>query len=399
MAKANKIAVKAKKKTIKSARRGTNMMPLMPTKGLTWNKAKYYTHYEVESREWLTTVKAYIKKNYDKKTVSAINKLPDWKVGGKSHWACTAYLLETQPSLVPVVYKESMKKWILELVDEGVTIVEEKKVEEKSKKNVHVPTIQERISEQSQTACEEIEEWLEKLITDEKNFDPSGFNFVGHFAEKNVSQAHARKIKKYYAGELDEAQAVQSIPTPGEIKKIKDEHEADYALQMREAYGNLDKKKAKKWLQAIESIMSACDMIIDSAKANRKPRAVKSVSKEKMIAKLQYKESDDKYKIVSVNPAEIIDASEVWVFNTKTRKLGKYVAEEHTTIQVKGTTLLFFDQKLSVQKTLRKPEEQLKEFKKAGKVVLRKFIDNINAVDIKLNGRLNKDTIILKTLK
>jgi hypothetical protein len=76
--------------------------------------------------------------------------------------------------------------------------------------------------------------------------------------------------------------------------------------------------------------------------------------------------------------------------------LGKYVAEEHTTIQVKGTTLLFFDEKLSVQKTLRKPEVQLKEFKKAGKVVLRKFMDNINAVEIKLNGRFNGDTIILK---
>ena len=371
----------------------------MPTKGLTWNKAKYYTHYEVESKEWLTTVKAYIKKNYDKKTVSAINKLPDWKIGGQSHWATTAYLLKENPNLVPETYKLSFNKWILSLAEQGASIVEEKKAEENTKKNIYVPTIQERISEQSQTACEEIEEWLEKLITDEKNFDPTGFNFAGHFAEKNVSQAHARKIKKYYAGELSEAQLVQSIPTPGEIKKIKDEREADYALQMREAYSNLDKKGAKKWLQAIESIMSACDMIIDSAKANRKPRAVKSVSKEKMIAKLQYKESDDKYKLVSVNPVEIIDASEVWVFNVKTRKLGKYVAEEHTTIQVKGTTLLFFDQKLSVQKTLRKPEEQLKEFKKAGKVVLRKFMDNINAVDIKLNGRLNKDTIILKTLK
>ena len=399
MAKANKVATKPKKKTARAVRRGANMMPLMPVKNLTWNKAKFYVHYEVESREWLTVVKAYIKKNYDKNTVSAINKLPDWKIGGQSHWATTAYLLDENPNLIPEVYINGIKKWILELAEEGAKVAEVKKAEEKVKKNVHVPTIQERISEQSQTACEEIEEWLEELITDEKNFDPSGFNFIGHFAEKSVSQAHARKIKKYYAGELSEAQAVQSIPTSGEIKKIKDEREADYALQMREAYSNLDKKKAKKWLHAIESIMSACDMVIDSAKANRKPRAVKSVSKEKMIAKLQYKESDDKYKIVSVNPAEIIDASEVWVFNIKTRKLGKYVAEEHTTIQVKGTTLLFFDEKLSVQKTLRKPEEQLKEFKKAGKVVLRKFIDNINAVGIKLNGRLNKDTIILKTIK
>ena len=86
------------------------------------------------------------------------------------------------------------------------------------------------------------------------------------------------------------------------------------------------------------------------------------------------------------------------MFNVKTRKLGKYVAEEHATIKVKGTTLQFFDAKLSVQKTVRKPEETLREFKKAGKVVLRKFLDNINSVEIKLNGRLNADTVILKAV-
>ena len=133
MARANKAAAKPKKKTVRATRRGANMMPLMPTKGLTWNKAKYYTHYEVESKEWLTTVKTHIKNNYDKKIVSAINKLPDWKVGGKSHWTCAAYLLDNQPDLVPDLYQEGIKKWILELAEEGAALVEEKKAEEKTK--------------------------------------------------------------------------------------------------------------------------------------------------------------------------------------------------------------------------------------------------------------------------
>ena len=84
------------------------------------------------------------------------------------------------------------------------------------------------------------------------------------------------------------------------------------------------------------------------------------------------------------------------MFNIKTRKLGKYVAEDGQQIQVKGTTLLFLDEKNSVQKNLRKPEEQLKEFKKLGKVKLRTYLDTINAVGIKLNGRFNSDTVILK---
>ena len=84
------------------------------------------------------------------------------------------------------------------------------------------------------------------------------------------------------------------------------------------------------------------------------------------------------------------------MFNTKTRKIGKYVAEDNTEFTVKGTTLQFFDESKSVQKTLRKPDEQLKEFNKAGKVVLRKFLDNITAVETKMNGRLNEHTILLK---
>ena len=53
----------------------------------------------------------------------------------------------------------------------------------------------------------------------------------------------------------------------------------------------------------------------------------------------------------------------------------------------------------SKQKTLRKPAETLKEFKNAGKVQLRKFMDDIKTTDIKLNGRFNSDTIILKCVK
>ena len=397
MARANKAAAKPKKKTVRAVRRGANMMPLMPSKNLNWDRAKYYTHYEVESKEWLSTVKTYIKKHYDKKVVANINKLPDWKVGGKSHWTCAAYLLDNNPELVPTIYKEGIHKWILELAEEGAALVEEKKAEEKTKKNVHVPSIQERIAEQAQEACDAIEEWLDGFITNKKKFDPKGFDFVSHFAKMKVSQAHARKIKSYYAGELDEALLIQKLPTPGEINREKDEHKADMLQQLREGYSHLTKKDAATYLEALETLHGACDLVIDAAKATRKPRKKAPPSKEKLIAKLKYLERDDKLQIASVNPLELLDASEVWVYNVKTRKLGKYVADEYAKILgVKGTTLVGYDESKSIQKTLRKPADTLKEFKKASKVKLRKFLDEIKTTDIKLNGRLNADTIILK---
>jgi hypothetical protein len=394
MARASKVAAKPKKKTVRLKRRAS-LWELMPTnKG--WHGAHYYVHYEIESKDWLNVCKTYIKKKYDKKIVAAINKLPDWKIGGKSHYACAAYCEEHHPTLIPDFYEGKFDKWVMELAEEGAKVVEQKKAEEKTKKNVYVPSIQERIREQAIEACDAIEEWLDGFVKDKKTFDAKGFDFTTHFAKYKVSQAHARKIKGFYQGELEEAQLVQKLPTPGEIKRCKDEREADQLAQLREAYSHLTKKDAQTWLKALELLHGACDVVIDSAKANRKPRKKAPPSKEKMIAKLKYKERDDALQIVSVNPLELIDAQEVWVYNTKTRKLGKYVAADHASIQVKGTTLLHFDEKASIQKTLRKPADTLKEFKKASKVKLRKFLDEIKTTDIKLNGRLNADTVILK---
>lgn len=383
-----------KKKTVRVSRR-INGYALMPTND--WFKAKHFVHYEIESKDWLAKIKDYVKKNYDKKIVANINRLPDWKIGGGSHWAATAALLETAPEIIPQGYKTGIVKFVNKLSDEGAAVVEEKRADKTDKvKNVHVPTIQERITEQAQNACEAIEEWLDGSISDKKNFDPKGFDFVSHFANKKVSQAHARKIKNYYAGELEEARLIQKLPTPGEINREKDPHKADMLQQLREGYSHLTKKDAAAYLTALETLHGACDVVIDASKATRKPKAKKAPSKDKLIAKVQYKERDDKLQIVSVNPLELIEATEIWVYNTKTRKLGKYVAEDKQIMQVKGTSLLFYDVGKSVQKTLRKPEDTLKEFKKAGKVKLRTFMDDIKTTDIKLNGRLNSDTIILK---
>ena len=316
---------------------------------------------------------------------------PDFVQAEDDYW-------QTLPGTGGHIYPltDYIKPKINDLIAKGRDIVEEKKVEEKAKKNVHIPTIQERIREQAQDACEEIEEWMDSFITDKENFDPKGFNFTKHFTKMKVSQAHARKIKGMYAGEYEEAQLIQNLPTASEIKKIKDEHEQDMARQLREGYEHITKSDAKKYLQALEILMGACDVVIDSAKSTRKPRMKKAPSKEKLISKLKYCVKDDNLQLVSVNPLELIDSKEIWVYNIKTRKIGKYIADDHATMSVKGTSILHYNEMQSKQKTLRKPADTLKEFKKAGKVALRTFLTDIKTTDIKLNGRLNNDTIILK---
>ena len=298
--------------------------------------------------------------------------------------------------------KESIEKYI----EAGKDKVAEKEEEEKEKVNVYVPSIQERIRDQAVEQSEDIDIWLEGWIEDPNSFDPKGFNFMRHFGSKGVTQAHARKLKSFYEDTLADYDDLDRMPTKGQLAKMS-EHDADMWEQLKEGYAHVKKADIKKLRTAISELMVALDFIIDQAKATRKPRKAKPRSADKVIAKLKFLKVDEKYKLASINPIDVVGANELWVFNVKTRKLGRYIASsidpkglgrEGTGLSVKGTTIIGFDEKLSVQKTLRKPDEQLKEFKGAGKVALRKFLEDINTTDTKLNGRCNLDTVLLKVV-
>ena len=102
---------------------------------------------------------------------------------------------------------------------------------------------------------------------------------------------------------------------------------------------------------------------------------------------------------MSINPVDIIGAQELWAYNTKTRKLFRYIADSTLgPLNVKGTSIMGFDEVKSVGKTLRKPEDKLKEFAKASKVQLRKFLDDIKATPTVGNGRINADMILLRAI-
>ena len=330
-----------------------------------------------------------------------MNGMPDYNEKHDKYWES---LPGTMGNTAPAT--KFLKARIERAIEAGTSVVEEKKAIEKENKDIYVPTIQERIRDQAYVQSEAIDEWLEGWITDPKSFDPKGFNFKVHFQKMGVTQAHARKLKTFYVDALTDFDDLERYPTAGQLKKMS-EHDADMWVQLKEGYEHLKKGDIKNYRIAIGELLTALEFVIDTAKATRKPRKPKVYSADKIVAKLKYLKVDDKYKLASINPTEVVGASELWVFNTKTRKLGKYIASnidpkgmkrDGSGLSVKGTTIIGFDEKLSIQKTLRKPEEQLKEFKAAGKVKLRTFLEEIKTTDTKLNGRSNLETVLLKVI-
>jgi len=139
--------------------------------------------------------------------------------------------------------------------------------------------------------------------------------------------------------------------------------------------------------------------IATRAKPKRKP-----VPPERQVRGLKYLKEFAELGLKSINPTEILGMSELWTYNTKTRKIGRFVVAMHGDMAVgqlgiKGSAIIGFDEIRSVTKTLRKPAVQLAEFKTCGKPQLRKFMDTVKSVEVKLKGRISPETILLRAVK
>lgn len=359
----------------------------------TWDADKFHRHF-VSSMEWYRlegdskTFKPAIVKWMEsvgcaKSDVSAFKKLKDSRISPTMGAVAHCLLRGMTPQRNDFNNGKDSAAWlrdaIVKSIESGKDDIDP---EENTAEKAAGPqiSIQDRVREAAFSMTEEIEDAIESFFQDADAFDPKAFKLLNALRGKQAKAAHARIIKDFYSRQHNELV---------EVTTTKDE-------ELKEAYAHLSKANLKKITLFYHEILSACDMLMQEAKINRAPRAKKPTDKTKVVAKMKYLKQDDKMKLVSINPADIIGTSELWVYNVKTRKLGKYVSAEFQELGVKGTTIIGFDEDKSVQKTLRKPEEQLKEFKAAGKVQLRKFLEDIKAVDIKLNGRINEDTVLLK---
>lgn len=168
---------------------------------------------------------------------------------------------------------------------------------------------------------------------------------------------------------------------------------------VKEAYSNLSKTTIKKIISYCDSIIVDATKIAGESLQTRKPRKRKAKTAEQLVSKLIYCKEFADLKLQSVEPKLIIGATQLWVYNTKTRKLGCYVAEDASGFVIKGTTLQGFSESKSLQKKLRKPEVTIPEILKGGKVYLRNALAEIKAVETPLTGRFNSDTILVKVTK
>ena len=250
---------------------------------------------------------------------------------------------------------------------------------EVKKAEVYVPTIQDRMNEVAKKHILYFE-ILEDALFAGGTIDPKAYEYL---IKNNVPQALIGKIQAVFEPRCAEVR---------EARTTKDE-------DLKDAYSYMKAADYKRYDAFYDKLFADLTAYNQTKKATKKAAVRKPPAKEKLVRGLKYLKQDAGMKLVSINPVDIVGAEQLWVYNVKNRKLGRYVAEDQGgVLGVKGTSITGFSEIKSTQKTLRKPEEQVKAFLASNKVELRKFLENIKTTEIKLNGRINADTILLKVI-
>lgn len=325
------------------------------TDALNWYN---YMSDEDQSRDWFFT---YVKKNYTKGEVAALRKLPKWKI---SKTLGSVARILTNGNVLPDRNMEYFDRSVKDLVKLAASVVEKVETEETPKTTV---TIQDRVQAKIYNLITDCEEAVDTI---------QDFNVYNWLQAKEATPQAANALREYYS-------------------KFAADHEPD-------EFDTPAMKKQRAQLKKYwEEFVLLIDRYINNKKAVkvRKPREKKVKSAVELVKNLKFRKEDPSLKIVSVHPAEIIGCQQLWVYNTKYRKLTQYLALGPAGIQVKGTTVTGWDIESSTSKTLRKPEESLTALLSAGKVMLRSFMSNIKTAESKPNGRINNECILVRVVK
>tara|TARA_R110000796_G_scaffold165888_3_gene282775 strand:- start:195 stop:1346 length:1152 start_codon:yes stop_codon:yes gene_type:complete len=275
--------------------------------------------------------------------------------------------------------KATQLMWAEEIVERGKFNKASIPVEVSAKAEVKRKTPVELLAEKTADFLGEIEGFIDEFLAGTLDKDWSIYNEM----KKAGSAAQtARDATTVYAAMQEELRELV-------FDKTED---------LLEGYSNIGVRKQKSLYTFITNIVEDCEKYLISKKATRKPRAKKATPASTQVAKVLYLKESKEYKITSVDPAKLVGAQAVYLFNTKTRVLKYLVSNRREGFIVKGSTIQGFDEELSIKKMLRKPEEMLELVGKATKAKALKGFKALTTKETASDGRINRDTIILKVL-
>tara|TARA_Y100001938_G_scaffold150689_1_gene242832 strand:+ start:4050 stop:5162 length:1113 start_codon:yes stop_codon:yes gene_type:complete len=282
----------------------------------------------------------------------------------------------------PPQWKKKIDEHIRSMIRVGKSKKEERDLRAESKPIKIKISIQDRIKNQVGEYLESLNVETDKFLDNIKK--KPKFDIAAWLKNREVKSVQSSMIAEEFE------------PTLQELNDAYDKKDE----QLVEGYDFLTRPQLKKFRDLIKEIIDTCRQHSKLSKAVRKPRRKKSRTPGQIIKKLQYCEKSDEYGVSSIDPRKIVGANKVVVFNTKYKKLAIFEASPLVDgLSVKGTTIVGFDDKKSREKTVRKPQEIIKDCATSGIRVINNRYNSLKTKEKVPTGRINKHCVLLQALK
>jgi hypothetical protein len=357
------------RKTLSGAGEPSGISPEISNYSSALSRAFSFYHQGRDKKDAIVYLKDYTKHKNNIPGIKALDSMSDSNIDLTMGWVAR---IITNGNTLQEEHVQVLDSYIEKLVSRPrpkLVLVKEK---------TNKPTIQDYMQDKISEVLGELEGVLDDFVGGGNPFDL--YNYL-----------KANSIPRPYCSHIEEWTK----------KKARDyihiHQEED--KELRKAYSSLPNKRLVLLLKMLSQFLQDLERFSLFKKANRKPKAVKIKPPIVQVAKLKYKKIDESLNLKSVNPAEMVGASQVWVYNSKYKKLAVYRSDAAPGIQVKGSALQNYMPEASEQKALRKPAETLKYLLTAGKIQLRKIITDLTTKVSPVTGRLNEDCVIVRVIK
>lgn len=337
------------------------------------NYGYFYDH--KDAFKW---AEAWVKKNMTASELADFKHSEDWRVNTTLGGLCKMHMNGAQ---LEDKYMKRIKDGIAAAIEAG-----------KANRQAEALVSAKPVKTSADILAEKIHDFIaevESVVDTYTESNDETYSVYNELKKIAAPKPLVQKVYDYYKPLYDEVEELVTKKTPDLV----------------EGYKHLKTAKEKKdYMAFIKNIIDDCQKFMNAStaakvRAPRQPRAKKKVPVEKLVAKVKYQKESAEYKLTSVDPANLIGATEAYLFNTKYRHLIQLVAASVDGFSIKGTTITNIREEQCVRKTLRKPEDILTEIGKTTKARVSKVFSDIATKAAPANGRLNEEMIILKVYK
>jgi len=340
-----------------------------------------FFHTEVERKDLVSTLKSYAKANTSAEEYRYVNACPEYKFWCLAyHCATAAYLTYTNETNERIEYwKNALNNYVKQLIEIGKPLYFEKLQRQKDSDHIVTLSPMQRLQKKvSATIMQDLLDYEDGWIEGEKSY----IDLYALFKKHGLPASAAGPVREVVEGWLLDYEDAYHKRCPDAV----------------EGYSHLKRPEINRRIKACQAMLSDLDRLKSAAKAVRKSKVKGPKAADKQVARVQYKVEDNDFKLVSIPPIQIVGRARLYTFNTKSRVLTEYVTTVANGFEVSGTSIKNFDKVSSRAVKLRRPDDFIPLILNKTPKQIDGEWKNLTTKSSVPNGRLNKDTILLRAL-